>query len=69
MSITNGHDTLHIPVIDISSSNKQIGHELLDAVVQYGFVFIKSSGLGLDAETVNHMFDIVSHSSSLEHKI
>ncbi|MCJ1431305.1 hypothetical protein MMC27_000656 [Xylographa pallens] len=58
MPVTNGHDTLHIPVIDISSSNEQIGHELLDAVVQYGFVFIKSSGLGLDAETVNHVFDI-----------
>ena len=61
MAVTNGHDTVHIPVIDISSAKEQVGHELLDAVVQYGFVFIKSSGLGLDAQTVNQMFDIVSH--------
>ncbi|MCJ1393192.1 hypothetical protein MMC18_006064 [Xylographa bjoerkii] len=58
MAATNGHDILHIPVIDISKSNEQVGYELLDAVIQYGFVFIKNSGLGLDAETVNRMFDI-----------
>ncbi|MCJ1403726.1 hypothetical protein MMC11_006949 [Xylographa trunciseda] len=58
MSATNGHDTLHIPVIDISRSTEQTGYELVDAAVQYGFVFVKSSGLGLDVHAVNQMFDI-----------
>ena len=69
MVATNGHDTLHIPVIDISKSNEQTGCDLVDAVVQYGFVFIKSSGPGLDAETIKQMFYIVSSDSASDRDV
>ena len=59
MSGLKGQDSTYIPVIDISTADEQTGHDLVDAVVQSGFVFIKSKGLGVDAQTINRMFEIV----------
>jgi hypothetical protein len=48
-----------IPVIDISNGNDQTAHDLVDAATRYGFVFIKSKGLGFSVEIVDRMFELV----------
>ncbi|MCJ1478804.1 hypothetical protein MMC13_007488 [Lambiella insularis] len=58
MPATNSHSTIHLPIIDISHINEVTGHELVNAAIDYGFVFIKSSGLGFDAETIDGAFEI-----------
>lgn len=60
MAVTNNHNAISIPVIDVSQITEETGHDLVEAVIQHGFVFIKSSGLGLDAARIEQAFEIVS---------
>ena len=59
MSITSNGTNTHIPVIDISNVNDEVGETLVEAASKWGFVYIRSHGLDMTAETVNHVFDIV----------
>lgn len=50
-----------IPVIDISAEGadqKQIANSLVDAAAEYGFVYIKSTGLDLRIEQVQNAFEV-----------
>lgn len=47
-----------IPVVDLSSANA--ARELLDAAIQYGFIYIKhTANLALSVEDVDDIFSIV----------
>ena len=50
---------LRIPIIDISEPSTNTADELISAAAKYGFVYIKSTGLGLNVDTLDRMFDIV----------
>ena len=52
--------TINIPVIDILNADVYIGEQLINAVVQWGFVFIKAHGSGFTSDIINNMFQIVS---------
>ena len=54
----NGTST-HIPVIDISNVDDEVGENLVEAASEWGFIYISSHGLDMTAETVNRTFDIV----------
>lgn len=56
----SSHEAVNIPVIDISNAHTQIGEQLIDAVVQWGFVFIKAHGSGFSSDIIDNMFQIVS---------
>ena len=58
---TNGNDAFlsHIPIIDISESDKDIPAKLVDAAATYGFVYIKSVGLDFTREIIDHVFALV----------
>lgn len=56
----NGHASLsHVPIIDISKPDKDTPAKLVDAAATYGFVYIKSVGLELTREIVDHVFALV----------
>ena len=60
-------EVINIPVIDILNADIQTGEQLVNAVVQWGFVFIKAHGSGFTSDIINNMFQIVSlrHLASL----
>lgn len=58
MQLAN-EEAVRIPVIDISTANTQTGDELVNAVVQYGFVFVKSKGVGFTKQIIDEMFQLV----------
>lgn len=51
---------VNIPVIDILNADAQVGEQLVDAVVRWGFVFIKAHGSGFTPDIIDNMFQIVS---------
>ena len=51
---------LELPIINISSLDETTGDRLVAAAAKYGFVYIKSTGLSISAETVDKMFALVS---------
>ncbi|SLM38309.1 Oxoglutarate/iron-dependent dioxygenase [Lasallia pustulata] len=55
---TNGNNAFlsHIPIIDISESDKDIPAKLVDAAATYGFVYIRSVGLDFTREIIDHIF-------------
>lgn len=57
-------EVINIPVIDILNADIQIGEQLVNAVVQWGFVFIKAHGSGFTSDIINNMFQIVSLKAS-----
>ena len=59
MQLSN-QEAINIPVIDISVANSQIAEQLINAVVQWGFVFIKAHGSGFTSDIIDNMFQIVS---------
>jgi len=48
----------HIPVIDIRPTNRTAAKEILDAATHYGFVFIENNEAGIDAASIEQMFDL-----------
>lgn len=57
---TNDHAFLsHIPIVDISESDKDTPAKLVDAASTYGFVYIKSAGLEFTREIIDHAFALV----------
>lgn len=59
MQLSN-QEAIKIPVIDILNANTQTGEQLINAVVQWGFVFIKAHGSGFTSDIIDNMFQIVS---------
>ena len=55
----DGTTTLQIPVIDISTGDARIADQLLDAVGQYGFAFVRGDGLGFTSQILNDAFAMV----------
>lgn len=49
----------HIPVINISNANAQTGDQLIEAVANCGFVYIKGEGSGFTSEVINQAFEMV----------
>lgn len=52
-----------IPVIDISPTSDEaqakVAHELVEAAIEHGFVYIKNRGADIPAEAVANAFDLV----------
>ncbi len=54
--------TAKIPIIDISAEGAdeaKVAQELVDAAVEYGFIYIKNTGRDIPAEQIDHIFDLV----------
>lgn len=49
---------VNIPVVDISSANKDAASELLNAASRYGFVFIENTQDDIPTKNIAHMFDL-----------
>ena len=62
----NGTDKLQIPVIDISDPDDQTADDLVAAVANSGFVFIRSLGTGFDADLIDDIFGLVLLSKILQ---
>jgi hypothetical protein len=52
--------TAQIPVIDLSGADAQTADQLVKAVAEYGFVFVKGEGLDFTAQILNDTFALVS---------
>ena len=48
----------HIPVIDISNHDPQVGDDLIAAVVKWGFVYVRGH-IGFSAHEIDKVFEIV----------
>ena len=60
-----GGSQLQIPLVDLSHPNRaQVGEHLLGAAVDYGFVYIKSSGIDFTADTIDDLFGVVGQMTS-----
>ena len=57
---TNGESSIHLPIIDISGPTDETAEEIMNAAAEYGFFYIRSRHLEIDAKTVNGIFGIVS---------
>ena len=57
--LQNGSDKIQIPIIDIRDSSDQTADELVEAIANSGFVFIRGAGTGFDAEVISNIFEIV----------
>lgn len=53
-------DATSIPVIDILNANAQTAETLIEAVVKWGFVYIKAHGSGFTPDVIENMFQLVS---------
>lgn len=49
-----------LPIIDVSSLNERTARELVDAVSNHGFVYIKNVNTGLSGAPLDSMFSLVS---------
>ena len=63
--LQNGSGKLQIPIIDIHDPSDQTADELVGAIANSGFVFIRGPGTGFDAEVIANIFDLVLLSMSL----
>ena len=52
--------SLQIPVIDLSGGNAQTADKLVEAVAQYGFVFVKGEEVGFTSQILDDTFALVS---------
>lgn len=50
---------IYIPVIDISNEDARTGIELVDAVEEWGFVFVRGEGLGFKLQDIEDAFELV----------
>lgn len=51
-----------IPIIDISGGGEQleVARELVDAAVEHGFIYIKSTGEDFPVEVIQNAFNMVT---------
>lgn len=59
MGSLSNDDVIRLPVIDISNPTPEVGHAMIDAAAEYGFLFIESKGIDFTAEEVDRTFEIV----------
>ena len=52
-------DVVHLPVIDISEETLEVGRQMLDAAVKYGFLYVDTKGTLFTEERVDRLFDSV----------
>ena len=60
-SIKGSTSDLQIPIIDVSRIDSGTGSQLINAMAQYGFVFVKGRNTGFTSETIDHAFSLVGH--------
>ena len=56
----NGYSKSQIPLIDLSGDEEHVGNELLEAVMNWGFVFIHGEALGFSSQVIEDTFDLVT---------
>ena len=64
--LQNGSGKLQIPIIDVRNSSDETADELVAAIANSGFVFIRGPGTGFDAEVIANIFELVLQSMSLQ---
>ena len=55
--------TAHLPLIDLAEDPSQSSRQLLEAASEWGFVYIKSTGLCISPQDVDRAFELVFHLS------
>ena len=67
MGAIQGNDSsLRIPVIDISKASAAgTADQLVDAIAQYGFVFVRGKGIGFTRQIIDDAFALVRSRSFL----
>ena len=69
MPITNGQsasdESVKLPLINISEPKPEVGHQMIDAAAQYGFLYIDTRGTDFTPEIVERQFELVSSLFSL----
>jgi len=54
-----------IPVIDMSGPDQgQVAHDLVEAAVEHGFVYIKNLGKDIPIDVIENAFSVVGPSAS-----
>jgi hypothetical protein len=56
-------ETIQLPVLDVSKPGPETASELVEAVKNYGFVFIKNNHAEVPVEDIDGMFGMVSSTS------
>ena len=52
----------HLPIVNLASHDEAtVAQQLLNAATEWGFIYVRSSNLAIDATHVNNIFNIVSH--------
>lgn len=54
--------TATIPIIDISAEGAdqaQVAKELVDAAVEYGFIYVRNAGRDISTEQIENAFNLV----------
>ncbi|KAK4908401.1 hypothetical protein LTR66_017566, partial [Elasticomyces elasticus] len=51
-------ETINLPVINISDPTKEVGRQLVQAAINYGFLYISPEGTPFTEELVNHEFEL-----------
>ncbi|KAI5304170.1 hypothetical protein KEM55_000186 [Ascosphaera atra] len=49
---------VELPVIDISQATPEAGKEMLNAAIEYGFLYVDSTSTEFSKKTVDEMFDL-----------
>ena len=57
--LLNDKSKLQLPIIDISSPAEETAKQIVFAAAEYGFFYVRSKGLKIDAEIVNGIFGLV----------
>lgn len=52
---------MNLPVVDLSKPDEEVAQHLVQAVIEHGFVYIKSEGSGISKDDVNEMFSLVCY--------
>jgi hypothetical protein len=53
-------ESIQLPVLDVSEPGSGTPKELVEAVKNYGFVFIKNNHSEIPVEDIDNMFGLVS---------
>lgn len=64
--------TATIPIIDISAEGAdqiQVAKELVDAAVEYGFVYVRNAGRDISTEQIENAFGLVSSPDTQQDKL
>ena len=55
----NSESSIQLPVIDLSYPTGETARQIIRAATEYGFFYIRSQNLEIDAKTVNGIFGLV----------